>query len=57
MTLTYCIHNLANPTKPETIETEGKLILDAGCGTAASPVLAEANQGKKIGVDSIRKIC
>lgn len=54
------IHNLVNPyylRNQKVIETEGKLILDAGCGTGyKSLVLAEANPGAKIvGVDISEK--
>ena len=50
------IHNLVNPyylRNQKVIETKGKLILDAGCGSGyKSLVLAEANPGAKIvGVD------
>jgi ubiquinone/menaquinone biosynthesis C-methylase UbiE len=54
------IHNLINPyylRNQKVIETEGKLILDAGCGSGyKSLVLAEANPGAKIiGVDISEK--
>lgn len=54
------IHSLVNPyylRNQKVIETEGKLILDAGCGTGyKSLVLAEANPGAKIiGVDLSEK--
>lgn len=54
------IHNLANPyylRNQKAIDTEGKLILDAGCGSGyKSLVLAEANPGAKIiGVDISEK--
>ncbi len=54
------IHNLVNPyylRNEKVIETEGKLILDAGCGSGyKSLVLAEANPGAKIvGVDISEK--
>lgn len=54
------IHNLVNPyylRNQKVIETKGKLILDAGCGTGyKSLVLAEANPGAKIvGVDISEK--
>ena len=54
------IHNLVNPhylRNQKVIKTEGKLILDAGCGTGyKSLVLAEANPGAKIvGVDISEK--
>ena len=54
------IHNLVNSyylRNQKVIETEGKLILDAGCGTGyKSLVLAEANPGAKIvGVDISEK--
>lgn len=46
------IHNLVTPyylNNQKFIETEGKVILDAGCGTGyASLVLAEANPGTQI---------
>lgn len=50
------IHNLVTPLylrNQKVVETKGKLILDAGCGTGyKSLVLAEANPGAKIvGVD------
>lgn len=50
------IHNLATPyylKNQEVVSTQGKLILDAGCGTGyKSLVLAEANPGAQIiGVD------
>jgi ubiquinone/menaquinone biosynthesis C-methylase UbiE len=50
------IHNLVTPyylRNQKVIETKGKVILDAGCGTGyKSLVLAEANPGAKIvGVD------
>jgi ubiquinone/menaquinone biosynthesis C-methylase UbiE len=54
------IHNLVNPyylRNQKVIDTEGKLILDAGCGSGyKSLVLAEANPGAKIvGVDISEK--
>lgn len=54
------IHNLVNPyylRNEKVIETEGKLILDAGCGSGyKSLVLAEANPGARIvGVDISEK--
>jgi 2-polyprenyl-3-methyl-5-hydroxy-6-metoxy-1,4-benzoquinol methylase len=54
------IHNLVTPyylRNQEIISTEGKLILDAGCGTGyKSLVLAQANPGAKIiGVDLSRE--
>lgn len=54
------IHNLVNPyylRNQKVIETEGKVILDAGCGTGyKSLVLAAANPGAKIvGVDISEK--
>lgn len=54
------IHNLVNPyylRNQKVIDTEGKVILDAGCGTGyKSLVLAEANPGAKIvGVDISEK--
>ncbi len=54
------IHNLVNPyylRNKKVTETEGKLILDAGCGTGyKSLVLASANPGAKIvGVDISEK--
>ena len=54
------IHNLVNPyylRNEKVIETEGKVILDAGCGSGyKSLVLAEANPGAKIvGVDISEK--
>ena len=54
------IHNLVNPyylRNKKVTETEGKLILDAGCGTGyKSLVLASANPGTKIvGVDISEK--
>ena len=54
------IHNLVNSyylRNQKVIETEGKLILDAGCGSGyKSLVLAEANPGAKIvGVDISEK--
>ncbi len=54
------IHNLSIPyylRNQKFIETEGKLILDAGCGSGyKSLVLAEANPGAKIiGVDISEK--
>ena len=50
------IHNLITPyylRNQTVIETEGKIILDAGCGTGyKSLILAEANPGAKIvGID------
>lgn len=50
------IHNLVTPyylRNQKVIETEGKVVLDAGCGTGyTSLVLAEANPGAKIvGID------
>ncbi|MCF2149194.1 class I SAM-dependent methyltransferase [Desmonostoc muscorum LEGE 12446] len=50
------IHNLVTPyylKNQKVIETKGKIILDAGCGTGyKSLILAEANPGAKIvGVD------
>ena len=50
------IHNLVTPyyiRNQKVINTEGKLILDAGCGSGyTSLVLAEANPGTKIiGID------
>lgn len=50
------IHNLVTPyylRNKKALETEGKFILDAGCGTGyKSLVLAEANPGAKIvGID------
>ncbi|WP_392534992.1 class I SAM-dependent methyltransferase [Nostoc sp. C117] len=50
------IHNLVTPyyfSKHKVIDTKGKIILDAGCGTGyKSLVLAEANPGAKIvGID------
>lgn len=50
------IHNLVTPyylRNQRIIKTEGKVILDAGCGTGyASLVLAEANPGAKVvGID------
>ena len=58
--LSLYIHSLVNPyylRNQKVIETEGKLILDAGCGTGyKSLVLAEANPGAKIvGVDISEK--
>ncbi len=54
------IHNLVNPyylRNQKVIQTEGKVILDAGCGTGyKSLVLAAANAGAKIvGVDISEK--
>jgi SAM-dependent methyltransferase len=54
------IHNLVNSyylRNKKVIETEGKLILDAGCGSGyKSLILAEANPGAKIvGVDISEK--
>ena len=54
------IHNLSTPyylRNQKAIETEGKLILDAGCGSGyKSLILAEANPGAKIvGVDISEK--
>lgn len=54
------IHSLVNPyylRNQKVIDTRGKLILDAGCGTGyKSLVLAEANPGAKIvGVDISEK--
>ena len=54
------IHNLVTPyylRNQKVIETEGKVILDAGCGSGyKSLVLAEANPGAKIvGVDLSEK--
>lgn len=54
------IHNLVNPyylRNKKVVDTEGKLILDAGCGSGyKSLVLAEANPGAKIvGVDISEK--
>ena len=53
-------HNLVNPyylRNQKVIETKGKIILDAGCGSGSkSLVLAEANPGAKIvGVDISEK--
>jgi 2-polyprenyl-3-methyl-5-hydroxy-6-metoxy-1,4-benzoquinol methylase len=53
-------HNLVNPyylRNQKVIETKGKLILDAGCGSGyKSLILAEANPGAKIvGVDISEK--
>lgn len=54
------IHNLVTPyylRNHQVIETEGKVILDAGCGSGyKSLVLAEANPGAKIvGIDLSEK--
>jgi ubiquinone/menaquinone biosynthesis C-methylase UbiE len=54
------IHNLANPyylRNKKVIQTEGKVILDAGCGSGyKSLILAEANPGAKIvGIDLSEK--
>lgn len=54
------IHNIITPyylRNQKVIETEGKVILDAGCGTGyKSLILAEANPGAKIvGVDISEK--
>jgi len=53
-------HNIITPyylRKQKVIETEGKVILDAGCGTGyKSLILAEANPGAKIvGIDISEK--
>src|SRR4028118_1938796 len=50
------VHNLATPyylKNKKIVETKGKVILDAGCGSGyKSLILAEANPGAKIvGVD------
>ena len=54
------IHNLVTPyylRNQQVIETEGKVILDAGCGSGYNAlVLAEANPGAKIvGIDISEK--
>lgn len=58
--MTLYIHSLLNPyylRNQRVIDTEGKVILDAGCGTGyKSLVLATANPGAKvIGVDISKK--